>query len=125
MSELLISYYEHPALSNAGGKSMAAPHHELERISTSAERAAMKAIQIEAFGNPAEVVKAVDIPDVGAPAAAEVVIAVEASPINQSAMTIGHGCRPSRLLHASSSPRSAAGCRRQSTASSQSTEKLS
>jgi hypothetical protein len=25
MSELLISYYEHPALSNAGGKSMAAP----------------------------------------------------------------------------------------------------
>jgi hypothetical protein len=27
----------------------------------------MKAIQIEAFGNPAEVVKAVDIPDVGAP----------------------------------------------------------
>ena len=31
MSELLISYYEHPALSNAGGKSMAAPLHELER----------------------------------------------------------------------------------------------
>jgi hypothetical protein len=29
MSERLISYYEHPALSNAGGKSMAAPHHEL------------------------------------------------------------------------------------------------
>jgi len=27
----------------------------------------MKAIQIEAFGKPAEVVKAVDIPDVGAP----------------------------------------------------------
>ena len=27
----------------------------------------MKAIQIEAFGNPAKVVKAVDIPDVGAP----------------------------------------------------------
>src|SRR5262249_12668241 len=48
----------------------------------SVERAAMKAIQIEAFGNPAEVVRAVDIPDVGAPAAGEVVIAVEASPIN-------------------------------------------
>ena len=31
MSELLISYYEHPALSNAGGESMAAPDHELER----------------------------------------------------------------------------------------------
>jgi len=30
----------------------------------------MKAIQIEVFGNPAEVVKAVDIPDVGAPVAA-------------------------------------------------------
>jgi NADPH:quinone reductase-like Zn-dependent oxidoreductase len=43
----------------------------------------MKAIQIEAFGNPAEVVKAVDIPDIGAPAAGEVVITVEASPINQ------------------------------------------
>ena len=37
----------------------------------------MKAIQIEAFGSPAEVVKAVDIPDVGTPAAGEVVIAVE------------------------------------------------
>ena len=43
----------------------------------------MKAIQIEAFGNPAEVVKAVEIPDVGAPATGEVVIALEASPINQ------------------------------------------
>ena len=37
----------------------------------------MKAIQIEAFGSPAEVVKAVDIRDVGTPAAGEVVIAVE------------------------------------------------
>jgi NADPH:quinone reductase-like Zn-dependent oxidoreductase len=43
----------------------------------------MKAIQIEAFGNPAEVLKAVDIPDVGAPAAGEVVIALEALPTNQ------------------------------------------
>ena len=43
----------------------------------------MKAIQIEAFGNPAEVLTAVDIPDVGAPAAGEVVIALEALPINQ------------------------------------------
>ena len=42
----------------------------------------MKAIQIEEFGDPAEVVKAVDLPDVGAPAAGEVVIALEASPIN-------------------------------------------
>src|SRR6202171_2312235 len=44
----------------------------------------MKAIQIEAFGNPAEVLKLVDIPDVGAPAEGEVVIALEASPINMS-----------------------------------------
>ena len=27
----------------------------------------MKALQIEAFGNPTEVVRAVDVPDVGAP----------------------------------------------------------
>jgi NADPH:quinone reductase-like Zn-dependent oxidoreductase len=44
----------------------------------------MQAIQIEAFGNPAEVMKVVDIPDVGAPAEGEVVIALEASPINMS-----------------------------------------
>ncbi len=31
----------------------------------------MKALQIERFGIPAEVVKAVDIPDVGTPAAAK------------------------------------------------------
>ena len=43
----------------------------------------MKALQIETFGNPVEVVKAVDIPDVAAPAAGEGVIALEASPINQ------------------------------------------
>jgi len=43
----------------------------------------LKAPQIETFGNPVEVVKAVDIPDVAAPAAGEVVIALEASPINQ------------------------------------------
>jgi len=42
----------------------------------------MQTIQIEAFGNPAEVLKVVDIPDVGAPAEHEVVIALEASPIN-------------------------------------------
>src|SRR5262245_50365844 len=57
----------------------------------------MKAIQIETFGNPAEVVKVVDIPDVGAPAAGEVVIAVEASPINQYDLLMiagGYGYRP-------------------------------
>ena len=57
----------------------------------------MKAIQIEAFGRPAEVLKAVDIPDVGAPAADEVVIAIEASPINQYDLLMiaaGYGHRP-------------------------------
>ena len=44
------------------------------------ERAAKNAIQIEAFGNAAEVAKAVDIPDVGSPATREMVIAVKASP---------------------------------------------
>ena len=44
----------------------------------------MQAIQIESFGNPAEVMKVVEIPDVGAPAKGEVVIALEASPINMS-----------------------------------------
>ena len=47
------------------------------------EDRAMKALQIETIGNPVEIVKAVDIPDVAAPAAGEVVIALEASPINQ------------------------------------------
>jgi NADPH:quinone reductase-like Zn-dependent oxidoreductase len=57
----------------------------------------MKAIQIEAFGDPAQVVKTVDIPDVGAPAAGEVVIAVEAAPINQYDFTMiagDYGYRP-------------------------------
>jgi len=43
----------------------------------------MKAIQIDQFGRPADVLQLVEIPDVGAPAAGEVIIAVEASPINQ------------------------------------------
>jgi hypothetical protein len=37
----------------------------------------------EAFGNPAEALTAVKRPDVGAPAAGEVAIALEASPIKQ------------------------------------------
>jgi NADPH:quinone reductase-like Zn-dependent oxidoreductase len=57
----------------------------------------MQAIQIEAFGNPAEVLKVVDIPDVGAPAKGEVVIALEASPINMSDLLMisgRYGYRP-------------------------------
>jgi NADPH:quinone reductase-like Zn-dependent oxidoreductase len=57
----------------------------------------MQAIQIEAFGNPADVMKVVDIPDVGAPADGEVVIALEASPINMSDLLMisgRYGYRP-------------------------------
>jgi len=57
----------------------------------------MRAIQIEAYGNPAEVAKLVDVPDVGTPAAGEVVIEVEASPINQYDLLLiagGYGYRP-------------------------------
>ena len=57
----------------------------------------MKAIQIEAFGNPVEVAKAIEIADVGAPAPGDVVIAVEASPINQYDLLMiagGYGYRP-------------------------------
>src|SRR5580704_3161161 len=57
----------------------------------------MKAIQIEAFGNPADVVEVVDVPDVGAPAPGEVVIAIEASPINPYDLLMisgGYGYRP-------------------------------
>jgi NADPH:quinone reductase-like Zn-dependent oxidoreductase len=57
----------------------------------------MKAIQIEAYGNPAEVLQVVDLPDVGAPAPGEVVIEVEASPINQYDLLLiagGYGYRP-------------------------------
>jgi len=43
----------------------------------------MQAIQPEAFGHPAEILTAVAIPDVGAPAAGAVVIALEALPTNQ------------------------------------------
>src|ERR1700758_3364001 len=53
--------------------------------------AAMQAIQIEAFGNPAEVLKVVEVPDVGAPADGEVVIALEASPINMSDLLMFSG----------------------------------
>src|SRR6202163_791769 len=57
----------------------------------------MQAIQIEAFGNPAEVLKLVEIPDVGAPGEGEVVIALEASPINMSDLLMisgRYGYRP-------------------------------
>ncbi len=57
----------------------------------------MKAIQIQAFGKPSDVAQCVDIADVGAPGANEVVVAVEASPINQYDLLMiagGYGYRP-------------------------------
>jgi NADPH:quinone reductase-like Zn-dependent oxidoreductase len=57
----------------------------------------MKAIQIQAFGKPADVARCVDIADVGAPDANEVVVALEASPINQYDLLMiagGYGYRP-------------------------------
>jgi mitochondrial enoyl-[acyl-carrier protein] reductase / trans-2-enoyl-CoA reductase len=42
----------------------------------------MRAVQLQAFGDPADVVKLMNVPDVGAPGPDEVVIATEASPIN-------------------------------------------
>jgi mitochondrial enoyl-[acyl-carrier protein] reductase / trans-2-enoyl-CoA reductase len=44
----------------------------------------MKAVQIEAFGNPLEVAKCVELPDPAAPAAGQAIVALEASPINPS-----------------------------------------
>jgi NADPH:quinone reductase-like Zn-dependent oxidoreductase len=57
----------------------------------------MKAIEIERFGKPADVVRLVDVPDVDPPTANEIVIAVEASPINQYDLLMiagGYGYRP-------------------------------
>ena len=42
----------------------------------------MKAVRFSTFGGPHEVAACVEVPDVGAPAAGEVVIEVEAFPIN-------------------------------------------
>lgn len=48
----------------------------------------MQAIQLQAFGKAADVVKLVDVPDVSAPAPDEVVIALEASPVNATDLMI-------------------------------------
>jgi NADPH:quinone reductase-like Zn-dependent oxidoreductase len=57
----------------------------------------MKAIQIATFGKPADVAQCVNAADVGAPGKNEVVLAVEASPINQYDLLMiagGYGYRP-------------------------------
>lgn len=51
----------------------------------------MKAVQVVAFGRPAEVVKLNEVPDVGGPGPNEVVVAVEAAPINNSDFMIMAG----------------------------------
>ena len=58
----------------------------------------MKAIQIETFGNPAEVARAVDIPEPSPPAEKEIVIELQASPINPYDLLMiagAYGYRPS------------------------------
>ena len=51
----------------------------------------MKAVQVVAFGRAAEVVKLNEVPDVGSPGPNEVVVAVEAAPINNSDFMIMAG----------------------------------
>jgi trans-2-enoyl-CoA reductase len=48
----------------------------------------MKAVQVVAFGSAAEVVKLNEVPDVGSPGPDEVVVAVEATPINNTDLMI-------------------------------------
>jgi NADPH:quinone reductase-like Zn-dependent oxidoreductase len=58
----------------------------------------MKAIQIATYGRAVDVARYVDVPDVGAPDINEVIIEVEASPINQYDILMiagGYGYRPS------------------------------
>lgn len=44
----------------------------------------MKGIQLSGYGNPADVVKLVDAPDVDAPGPDEIVIDIEAAPVEPS-----------------------------------------
>jgi mitochondrial enoyl-[acyl-carrier protein] reductase / trans-2-enoyl-CoA reductase len=48
----------------------------------------MKAVQVVAFGSSAEVVKLNEVPDLGSPGPEEVVVAVEATPINNTDLMI-------------------------------------
>src|SRR6185295_9424840 len=53
--------------------------------------AAMKQVLLERYGAPAEAVRCVDVPDVGAPAAGEVVFDVLAFPINPADLSMCRG----------------------------------
>jgi NADPH:quinone reductase-like Zn-dependent oxidoreductase len=43
----------------------------------------MRALQISAYGNPSEVLRIVEIPEMGAPGAGEVLIEIELAPLNR------------------------------------------
>ena len=51
----------------------------------------MKQVLLERYGAPAEAVRCVDVPDVGAPAAGEVVFDVLAFPINPADLSMCRG----------------------------------
>src|SRR5690349_2563292 len=48
----------------------------------------MKAIQLQAFGKQSESLRLVEVPDVGAPGPDEVILALEASPITGSDLSV-------------------------------------
>ncbi len=56
----------------------------------------MKAVQFEAFGVPHEVAQCVDLPDPGAPAEGEVVVEIEAFPINPADLLFLEGAYAAR-----------------------------
>ncbi|MDN5003551.1 zinc-dependent alcohol dehydrogenase family protein [Bradyrhizobium sp. GCM10027634] len=51
----------------------------------------MKALQVVTFGKPADAVKLNDVPDVGSPGPGEVVVVVEAAPVNATDLMIAAG----------------------------------
>ncbi|MFO1352215.1 MAG: zinc-dependent alcohol dehydrogenase family protein [Gammaproteobacteria bacterium] len=56
----------------------------------------MKVAQLNAFGHPPEVVECIEVTDVGAPAADELVVAMEACPINPAEILLIQGRYASR-----------------------------
>ncbi|MGI9498922.1 MAG: zinc-dependent alcohol dehydrogenase family protein, partial [Geminicoccaceae bacterium] len=57
----------------------------------------MRQVQFTAFGEPGTVVSCVDVPDVGSPGKAEVVVTIDAFPINPAdllTMTGGYAVKP-------------------------------
>jgi len=76
----------------------------------------MKGLQLTAYGDPSDVVELADLPEVGAPGPDEVVIDVEASPVEPTdlytiagSMAISRPCRISLVARASGVSRLSAG----------------